>query len=56
MTTDPPIPLTGFEGIDRIIEMFNDTEEPQMKEKLADAEANLGGLAEICEKIKEPRK
>jgi hypothetical protein len=55
MTTDGPIPLIGFEGIDRIIKMFNDTEDPKMREKLANAEANVAGLQQICEKVRPPK-
>jgi hypothetical protein len=28
--------------------MFNDTEDPKMREKLANAEANVAGLQQIC--------
>jgi hypothetical protein len=55
MTTEAPIPLTGFEGIDRIIKMVNDTEDPKMREKLANAEANVAGLQRICEKVRQPK-
>ncbi len=55
MTTDGPIPLTGFEGIDRVIKDINDFEK-SIPPGLLDHEENHTGFCEILEKIETPKR
>jgi hypothetical protein len=58
MTTEGPVPLTGFENLDRIIKQVNEqdaTEGPTIRAFLKNAEESLAGFAEILAKIREPK-
>jgi hypothetical protein len=50
----PDIPLTGFEGIDRVIKEINEFEK-SIPPGLLDHEANHAGLCEILKKIATPK-
>jgi hypothetical protein len=54
MTTDGLIPLTGFEGIDRVIKEINEFEK-SIPPGLLDHEENLAGFNRILEKIETPK-